>query len=754
MYLLKPIFFALFLLFIGKSSFAQTKFDNLGRLISIKITNNDIEPVVKPLEDEGKLIKEEIRALLLHKTEEAIRIIRSNNYKKNLHKLYLQIWSGDSTSLLTYLLQIETVLQSGAIANVAGLVGTSFNAIFNKHLSDTAMVFRWLQLGNREGVLVKKDVFKSFITDYYNETLPGIMGRNIGKEDIVETGYYLLEQTLSIDTLMDRYRASLGDFRKTMYDSLRNYHLNLMLASSLYMKSLGLLKIDWFKQWFWITGGEIRINPIDFGVDTITQAYVSELSKINIANRGTNDILLERRLDSLDNYFMLSKPQVAIVEKWVNKVSVPANSSYFQFSATDNIKFANDEKELKRSLYVDEIKVLTIHNIPSDRKAGLREDRIAIPNLSAFEEGLDDVISKLEMFAKAYGQITAEPWLLVSNFFAPRPKYNQAEIESISPPKHIKGSQSIDTLPMFFINFNSYKPIEVFGKGDDDFLAAIKTTLENDKLLLDHIFKDVFGAAAVKYRYAVSNSYKDKFKKQFAQYLELITQDAAKQILEDSFMIAGMIHIYNTASSPLLKSIKTNQNKVFSFYSSTLQTTPIDSTVECFVQPYTVLSKTNTDSIFMEKFRYKIGKTKRFTISAGLNYTLNSYDQSVANEENGTITITNNNQQYRFALGLNIYFRKGLYSLNNDLGKLCERWYGFLGVGIPKPLENLYIGVGRDLYPGLKLTAGLHLAKHNKYLIQNNHIVEERLRYQPAGPFLSAMIDPTSLINLLNIFKK
>jgi hypothetical protein len=135
-------------------------------------------------------------------------------------------------------------------------------------------------------------------------------------------------------------------------------------------------------------------------------------------------------------------------------------------------------------------------------------------------------------------------------------------------------------------------------------------------------------------------------------------------------------------------------------------------------------------------------------------YTLNSYDESVAKAENGTISITNNNQLFRFVVGLNIYFGKGLYSLDNTLGHWCDRWYAFAGVGIPKPIENLYFGIGRDIYVGLKLTAGVHVAKHNKYLIQNNQVVEETLRYQAAGPFVSATIDPTTLISFLNVFTK
>ena len=77
-----------------------------------------------------------------------------------------------------------------------------------------------------------------------------------------------------------------------------------------------------------------------------------------------------------------------------------------------------------------------------------------------------------------------------------------------------------------------------------------------------------------------------------------------------------------------------------------------------------------------------------------------------------------------------------------------------MGVGIPDPLGNVYFGISGDLLPGLKLTTGAHIVKNNKYLIQNNRIIEETLRYQFGGPFIALQIDPASLINVLNIFKK
>jgi len=747
----------IFLPFLNINAFAQTTFDSGERLLSIKINSNLIDPPVAPLLDSGEYIKEQVRMLLLEKVNEAIRILKSNNYKKLQHKFYSNVWQGDTTSLLNYLNNIEIALQSKSNATITGFGSSEFNTTFNTHLSDTALVYRWLPINNTEsigGVLIKKDVFKNFITDYYNSTLPLIKDKYVKKEDIIEASYYLLEQTDTIKMLMNVYRSSANKFRKTMYDSLRKYHENITSKTSPYNKSLIMLRNDWFKHWFWLTGGDIRINPLDFGVDTIIGKLNLDLTKIDITTKRIDDNILERRLNSLDSIFISSYPKIAYTEKWVNKVTIP-NKLDFQFSAIDNIKFPNNNKNIKQNIKEGEKKVIVIHNISADRKAGLLEDTKAIPNRSAFQAGLDEVITSIGELATAYGKLTGTTWSLVSNFFFPQQNYDN---------KVINTAQSIDTsrvtvqLPIsgntiikIMLKLNANDSFTISGTPGDNFLAKLKNTLDGKNLMVDKIFNDEFGIKTMTFDQMLKN--KISFDKQFSTYLSLITHDAAKHILEDSFMVAGMIHIYNNASSPLLRPITKIQNKAFRYYSSTLETSAYKSTVVNVVRPYTTISKTNSDNVYLEQFSYKIGKTKRFTLSAGLAYTLNSYNQSVAKEENGSINITNSSQQFRFLVGLNLYFRP-LFSLNNDLGKFCERWYLFLGVGIPKSIENLYIGLGRDLYPGLKLTTGVHVIKQNKYLIQNNKIVDEKLRYQTAGPFVSVSIDPTSLINLLNVFTK
>ena len=186
------------------------------------------------------------------------------------------------------------------------------------------------------------------------------------------------------------------------------------------------------------------------------------------------------------------------------------------------------------------------------------------------------------------------------------------------------------------------------------------------------------------------------------------------------------------------------------YHSKALSTEPYDSPVKNELQ---LVSFKGKDSVKIgQKFAYKVGKNYRFQLSAGIAYTFKDYIQSKAEEKDGKIAITSTAQNYRLIVGVHIHFGKGLFLQDNRfLGRFSERSSFYIGVGVPKPLENVYTGLGYDLVPGLKITAGVHIYRNDKYTIQNNSIIEQRMQYKCAGPFAAIEIDPSSLLKALNI---
>ncbi len=106
------------------------------------------------------------------------------------------------------------------------------------------------------------------------------------------------------------------------------------------------------------------------------------------------------------------------------------------------------------------------------------------------------------------------------------------------------------------------------------------------------------------------------------------------------------------------------------------------------------------DTVQIAELKFKTDAYHRFQLSAGLAYTTSLFVQSSAKEENGQITISNNAQQFRLILGVHVYLGKGLFVHDNSFpGRFTERISAFAGVGIPKPLENVYLGFGYDVTP-------------------------------------------------------
>jgi len=116
-------------------------------------------------------------------------------------------------------------------------------------------------------------------------------------------------------------------------------------------------------------------------------------------------------------------------------------------------------------------------------------------------------------------------------------------------------------------------------------------------------------------------------------------------------------------------------------------------------------------------------------------------------------SLANETQQFRMVLGLHTYFGKGLFLQDNHFSIKLPRWSVFTGVGIPKPLDNFYLGAGVDLVPGLKLVTGAHFYKYTKYTFRNDQLLDKVNTYKLAGPFVSLNIDPPSFLKAIGLFK-
>lgn len=756
-----------------------TTFDKLGRITKLhyeKCCKTNLHPAnLQALYESDSILKKKARELMLPKVQESIRILKNGYYKKTLHIYYTHLWGKDTASLLSFLYHVEESLKTGKAKNSVNSVLKTYTTSFNKYLSIDKSLFAYYlkeKLGTTDMQLWEKNPFTSFITDLYNASLETMVLKNpdlrVKKEDLIEFTYRLIDEQKKVNNLLSKYRV-IDTFNLEFYQALVNTHTSLMSNSSALQKSMNMFKQDWFKLWFWFRGGEIRLNPLDFTTnDSVTKySYKNILDTTTFRKITSNNqsFILEDRLDTLIATNDANQSLLTITERLINKVTIPSKGNFHNFSAVTDLKLEQNKEYIEKPLDVKESKVIVVHNISKNAKAGIVEKDVAFNDRSAFQNGLDTVVSSLGQLAALYAQF-ATPVAGFLDFLLPTKKL----MNSVIKPSSVVAYETIEQLDK-----NGHK---IFGADKITKTKKIKikkTTItigplkieykpSEKKQLFDSLFaiqllkanafdSDVFSKYFIKnetLEYVTKNI--KQYEPLFKQYFTEITKKAADRIHLDSFNLANTINVYNRSTAPTLDPIETSKDTNALYYSKILETKPSEKAIE---KEVTVFIYSNKDTSNVGKFTYKVGKRHRFALSAGLANTLTTYNQSTAvTNADGSIAITNNVQLYRLLLGLHVYLGKGLYNQNPKFwGKKGDgRTSAFIGIGIPRPLDNLYVGLARDLVPGLKLTAGAHFVRNNQYFIQNNSIQEERTQYQFGGPFIALQIDPTSLLSLFNTF--
>ncbi len=153
----------------------------------------------------------------------------------------------------------------------------------------------------------------------------------------------------------------------------------------------------------------------------------------------------------------------------------------------------------------------------------------------------------------------------------------------------------------------------------------------------------------------------------------------------------------------------------------------------------------------------RTGKFRYLQTAAGIAYTPNGGSITSVDTTNGGFKISRDEDRFRLIGGLR-WYPAGLYNLKNPQSIVRERrWVHRLSlmaaVGVPKPLENIYLGGGFDLVPGLNICAGVHFQQQNKFTIVNNQVLDKSVSYRGKA-FYSLTVDPALLINAITTLFK
>ncbi|MBN9383484.1 MAG: hypothetical protein J0H74_22190 [Chitinophagaceae bacterium] len=756
---------------------AQTvTFDASGKLKQISAPNNRlIDFDINSLDNTNKEIKKKARGVLVQKIDESIKILRSNTYKQSIHQLFMVLWGNDMTRILNYLTSVREALIKQDIRLLSGTLAHAIAGPIRDNLLDLPSVFQTdFDTHQLTQISLKKtNPFNSFVVDYYNNTIDLIPPGLTLEIKLKETDY-LLSHLSRVSALLKEGRK-LGKFDGGYFSRISSFGQNPDVEL---LNIIKRLNNDWFKEWFWFRGGVITLNPLDFTtaefiaghpdhdlvkaglfneyIDTILSRqlrydtvgrYKDFIEKIKLKGGGADLFSFRDKNDSLEELNKEKRDALLITKKVLNKVVIPASGDFFNYSAVTDITYKNDKEDLKKALHTNEKKVIALHNIIQGRTAGLVETNKASDDNSAFQQGFDTVASQLGSLAAIVAKFS--PYASVLDFFSPPVTYLRSTIPfnlAVPQPEGVARVRmtTLDLGPDLLTMTYNPSDATMF----KDRLIQLLPAAYLDRDLLNRIFPD---EEDIPLRDITTPAQKNALQEKFQRYLTELMTSQINSLQSDSLLITQLIQVYNQSTLPETDKLEPATDDTPLYYTKLLETQTSDDAVEKSVVIYT---QKNKDTTQVAKFSYKIGKNYPFKLGAGVAYTLNSYDQSTVRQENGQLSIVNNVRQYRLIVGAHFYFCKGLFNQDNSPWKWAERNSFFVGVGIPDPLGNLYFAFSHDIVPGLKISLGAHVAKSNRYFIQNNTIIEEKLRYKVAGPFVAITLDPTSVLNVLNIFKK
>ena len=146
-------------------------------------------------------------------------------------------------------------------------------------------------------------------------------------------------------------------------------------------------------------------------------------------------------------------------------------------------------------------------------------------------------------------------------------------------------------------------------------------------------------------------------------------------------------------------------------------------------------------------------KRKYVQLYAGVNVSLTSVNKVVIDEEATSIDPIIESQPLQATAGLKIYPFGSVIEDNRFLAASRYRFHIVGGMSIPKPFDNLYVGLGYDIIPGLSMHCNVQFFKTKEYIISNGAVESSRNIYKPAIN-VGIGVDATLFVKAFNFITK
>lgn len=239
---------------------------------------------------------------------------------------------------------------------------------------------------------------------------------------------------------------------------------------------------------------------------------------------------------------------------------------------------------------------------------------------------------------------------------------------------------------------------------------------------------------------------------------QIISPFAKEKIRSKRENIAEALTIIREQQPPIEK-LEAKEKKEPAFHNEIMIAENMEKAKEMKYDIVT-LSSTKKDTVKLKTITFKTAKRHFIQASVGITYSFSSARVNKVTTDKGNVTITTKEEQYGVAAMLHIYPLSGGVFLQ-DKSFCGHNWTNIkgrmnitAGIDFRKVPDNVYLGVGYDFGPGIRVSTGAHFYKYTKYELINNQIADQGDIYKVAFPYIYLGIDPIVLVNTLNIFKK
>jgi predicted thioredoxin/glutaredoxin len=565
---------------------------------------------------------------------------------------------------------------------------------------------------------------------------------------------------------------------------------------------IALVKTGWMKQWIqpwlWYTEGDMTLNPLGFTDENFLVSgddydeekavdynayrdsvvrqilYSHDISAARMDFKTFDSLLSQknRGAEVFNNQAAIEKAKQENKAAAKNGQEILMQQTLIRF-----VVYSGNEKEKQRLRIYDAAKSLTgwktnehqtvssaidivavAYNVPAKQQFKATNNATEIPDQSNASKEIDAAVDQLSKIGAASSGIAGVFAQLIGSFG----RRDNVPIPSVVVPNRT-GGPHLPAAPGFIdYMLKDSRRLLMQRVGDEsieyDIIGGVRKQLKDDSTcasLVEDIVEDIRSHVRPGLEIMgddLSDLINASIASVYRRYqAELLRDDL--QAKKDVYTILSSQSFYTLPA----RGMKENKSSD-PLFRTALQTIESDDKARKNTLDLTLVNSEGK-AVISKKDIYKTAPTHWLQTSLGVAYVINDFKRTEATIENGVIKSAKDEDQVRLLAGIHIYPWPIILADNRNVFQLRtwdevrSRLSVFAGLSFPKPLYNVHVGVGMDVWTGVRLCGGVHLYRYTAYSILNNQIIDEKNRYVYNGAFISLGIGPEAFAKLIGIVK-